>query len=80
MPHTGLPPCTCDKVYGRTTNEDYWLVKECKGYKWIQCRHCGEVRKTAARSYEVSFLEMRPKDWRELVVASPLTLTTHSGD
>ncbi len=79
MPHTGLPPCTCEMVFGRTTSSDYWEVKQCKSYTWIQCRHCGEVRKTTARSYEVSFLERRPKDWKELVAKSPYKPIEHSG-
>lgn len=60
MPKKGLPQCDCDAV-----DRDYWLVKENKQYCWMQCRHCGETRKSWA--FAPRLLELRPKNWQELL-------------
>lgn len=64
MPYKGVPYCDCvSNLHGRYMYRDYWLVKECLRYCWIQCKHCGKVRKTfAKRAYR---LEERPRNWQE---------------
>lgn len=61
MPRKGLPKCDC----GTGRYADYWLIKECQRYSWIQCQHCGEVRKTTSKFRFRVHLEYRPKNWRE---------------
>lgn len=61
MAYKGLPKCSC----GTVRYADYWLIKECQRYSWIQCRNCGEVRKTSSKSRFRSHIEQRPRNWRE---------------
>ena len=70
MPYKGLPACDCSiSSYGRVLYRDYWLIKECLKYYWIQCRHCGEVRKTFSKG--AWRLDYRPRDWQELLEPLP---------
>ena len=63
MPYKGLPVCDCVDLY-----RDYWLIKSNSfRYRWIQCKHCGKVRKTFSKSRAAFSLEPRPKNWKELL-------------
>lgn len=70
MPYKGLPVCDCVDMY-----RGYWLIK-CNSFKyhWIQCKHCGKVRKTFSKSRIVYSLKQRPKNWKELL--DPLVAKT----
>jgi len=67
MPYKGVPYCDCVvDLNGRYMYRDYWLVKECYRHCWIQCKHCGKVRKTFAKKAPFG-LKQRPANWRELL-------------